>query len=386
MLSGCCGRCDGTRSVFPSMDAAGLIVEPGKKYVLLNLQKLGLANRLRAVSDWYVVSRQLGRDLIVSWKPFGDCQIGLDEMFDSFPLHMSLIKELPFEGDQSLKFVDDAAKNANISAHVIYGAMESRMWQEPFTSFVLASRFSTMTETVLATSYDGVLTFHNLPCQVYAFKRSQALQQLQPKQQYLDVINNLLDQYFGTRNMIAVHMRVHDEVQDWEVVPPAGESAFAQRFGEGASVEDFTGVMTTVQRHFGCTNTSDTSCPVRFFIASNGLDQKNALLNAFPDSISIQCDLDRNTFNGMQCAFIEWLIIARASLILHTYGSSYAEEASQLYMRPLISIWNKVLVHHRNVYLPYCGVMQYAKYFSPHAKSYTFQEGTHDKRQVSGLN
>lgn len=369
-----------TLSVFP--DQHVLPIDVNQKYLLVNFQKLGLANRLRSLADWYSVARLVDRHMIISWKPTLDCNIKFEELFESIPPHLTVLGQpLPYDGDETLSFVDDSMNKLNVSVFTIYGAMENILWTEDSGSFRLSADFGKLPHTLVSTSYDGIIAFEEAPCQHYVLKHSETLQMLKPRKQYLEVVDGLLNQYFSNQVMVAIHIRVHDPVQDWEVVPPGSGEKYAGKFGEGASVQEFYDIMMQIQRHFRCE--TGKFCPMRFFIASNGIQEKQQILSHFPEAISINCDLSRDTYDGIQCAFIEWLVISRAGMIIHTYGSSFAEEAAQIYMKPLISIWHKRLVHHRNIFLPFCGQMQYAKYFSAHTVTHTFTEGTFDKRQVS---
>ncbi len=374
----CCSR-----SFFPD---PGFQIDKHKKYLLINFQKLGLANRLRSLADWYSVARLVKRHLIISWRPTPDCNIKFEELFESTPLHLTVLASpLPLDGDATLLYVDDAMKKMNISTFIVYGSMEHILWTEDAGSFRLSSDFASLPHTLVATSYDGIIAYEQAPCQHYTLKHSETLQMLKPRSQYVEVVDGLLDQYFSNQIMVAVHVRVHDPVQDWEVVPPGSGEQYAGRFGDGANIYDFLEAMHLIHKHFDCHQSGSNYCPVRFFVASNGFQEKQMILSQYPDAVSINCDLSRDTSDGIQCAFIEWLVISRAGLIIHTYGSSFAEEAAQVHARPLLSIWHKKLVHHRNIFLPFCGQMQFAKYFSKHTVHHTFTEGTFDRRQVSLL-
>jgi hypothetical protein len=371
-----------TLSVFPDQNL--LQINPNQKYLLVNFQKLGLANRLRSLADWYSISRLVDRHLIISWKPTLDCNVRFEDLFESTPPHFTVLAQpLPLDGDATLSFVEESMKMSNISVFTIYGQMENILWTTDSGSFRLASDFSLLPQTLVSTSYDGIIAHEDVPCQHYTLKHSETLQMLKPRKQYLEVVDSLISQYFANQVMVAIHIRMHDDIQDWAVVPPGPGQEYAGKFGDGATVADFTGAMSRIMKHFRCG--ANRYCPVRFFVASNAMEEKRQVLSQFPDSVSINCDLSRESFDGIQCAFIEWLVISRAGLIIHTYGSSFAEEASQVHMKPLISIWQQRLVNQRNIYLPFCGQMQYAKYFSVHTVSHTFTEGTFDSRQVRAL-
>ena len=84
----------------------------------------------------------------------------------------------------------------------------------------------------------------------------------------------------------------------------------------------------------------------------------------------------------MQFALVEWLLLAESSLILNTYGSSFAEEAALLHQRPLVSLWHGHLIHQRSILLPFCGHMQFAQAMSQTKLKFAYTEGTVDQRKA----
>jgi len=143
-------------------------------------------------------------------------------------------------------------------------------------------------------------------------------------------------------------------------------------------MEDFISAMNKIR------STNSNQC--RFFVASNSDAHKQQFLAAFPDAVSISGDYSRSSADGMVFALIEWLLLSESALVLNTYGSTFAVEAAQRHMRPLVGIWNGHLIHHQSVYLPFCGHMLYAQAFTPSSsiRKFTYSEGTIDNRSVSG--
>lgn len=147
-------------------------------------------------------------------------------------------------------------------------------------------------------------------------------------------------------------------------------------------------------------------------------------LSVFPDSIvSVEVSPDasaglysRSSKDGIILALIEWLVLAECSLILHTYGSSFAMEVMEnmllslvlklsrvcayvcLYVcmmscgplqaafvhgRPLVGLWEGVAIYHQDERLPHCGHMQFLRH-SEQGVDAVWEEGTFDKRKVGG--
>ena len=55
------------------------------KYLLLLVPKLGLANRLRSIADWYAIAISSGRTLLVNWEVSRECNARFS---DFFSLHL----------------------------------------------------------------------------------------------------------------------------------------------------------------------------------------------------------------------------------------------------------------------------------------------------------
>lgn len=237
----------------------------------------------------------------------------------------------------------------------------------------------------LFSAYDGKISLERLPCSYYHHMRSHFLAALKPIPSLEMVANQVFDQYFTKNIPVGIHVRMHDRRYDWEVVPPGLGSSLATAFGEGATTEHFITVMKTIENHFRVkTLSNENPAPslIRFFIASNDEKVKKELVEHFPNAISLTGTLSREDPQGIEMALIEWLILSRTELIVNTYGSSFAVEAAYLHNRPLVGIWNNVLIHHDQSYLEFCGHMQYAKYLSKLAIASDFQEGTVDRRTV----
>jgi hypothetical protein len=81
--------------------------------------------------------------------------------------------------------------------------------------------------------------------------------------------------------MIGVHVRIHDAIYDWEVVPPGPGETKASAFGEATTLDHFRLQMDSIQRVFSSSHTHSESPPPppshRFFIASNDPEAKSAL-------------------------------------------------------------------------------------------------------------
>ena len=124
---------------------------------------------------------------------------------------------------------------------------------------------------------------------------------------------------FIFRLPIGVHIRAHDQIYDWEVVPPAPGQKKAQAFGQGATVAHFEAAMSKMADYFGPDR-------VRFFVASNLPAAKQLMQGRFEGSIALYGEESRSSRDGIQFALMEFLLLSQTSLILHTFGSTFAME------------------------------------------------------------
>lgn len=121
-----------------------------------------------------------------------------------------------------------------------------------------------------------------------------------------------------------MHIRTHDRQYDWEVVPPGPGQNEAQAFGDGATVAQFQAVMHNMTKYFGLGR-------LRFFVASNDPEAKRYMHGKFEGCIALFGDDGRSSRDGMQFALMEFLLLSKTALILHTFGSTFAMEVSLCY-------------------------------------------------------
>ena len=326
--------------------------------------------RLRSIADWYVIAVATERQLLVSWKPTPDCNITLPELIKSAAPELRV---LPFYISDNIglgsSFVKDACDSNNITFRYLNIS----------DGFVLPRDVVKSKEIdVVLTYHDGVITLADTPCQLYLSKRSEFLQSLEPVDEIQDIVRQVKSNYFKNSIVIGVHFRTHNSNFDWNVVPPIGSATTAHKFGDGANYDDFYSILNMISNYF-------KNGPIKFFIASNDNEMKAKLIQQFPQAITINGDLSRSSTDGIKFAFIEWLLLSETDLIVNTYGSSYAVEAAGRKLKPIIGIWNHLLIYHSDVRLAYCGHLQYVRNFSQQGHSRTYiEEGTIDNRQVQG--
>eukprot|EP01036_Dinobryon_divergens_P029619 gene29619-38742_t len=124
-----------------------------ERFVIAKVSRLGLANRLRTLADWYNIAVAHNRTLLVNWIPAADCNIMLSELFDSGPKEKFKILPEDFSDSALLKqSLETLSSERNISfLDLDDGAYASKM------SFFLSKEFFQSTDSyqIILTSYDG---------------------------------------------------------------------------------------------------------------------------------------------------------------------------------------------------------------------------------------
>ncbi|KAJ1432033.1 hypothetical protein B484DRAFT_35638 [Ochromonadaceae sp. CCMP2298] len=356
---------------------------PDERYIVLILSKLGMANRLRSMADWYHVASLSNRTLLVSWEAARGCNAKFSDLFESGPPRMHVLAQSVPAGDEGIAAVETAAQRANMSAIGLYEELETEMWARPHTSFVMRRALALSEHQVLVTTYDGITSVEDVPCQRYMKMHSQFLRDLIPTPATRDLVQEVRGLFKG-RTMVGVHYRAHDAQQDWAVVPPLMGNNAAGEFGSGRTFDDFVSAMGGIQQHFAYTDhQGQPASQVRFFIASNDPQAKERLLRAAPDAVAIHGEYSRDSLGGMRFALAEWLLLAQSQLILNTYGSSFAEQAAMVKERPLVGVWEGELVHHHSMFLPYCGHLQFVKAAGRQGTRHSYKEGY--DREIDGV-
>ena len=274
----------------------------------------------------------------------------------------------------SLQYIVDVAKSHGISTHILE-SNSSTIFQEPDD---LMSGVN-----VVFTFHDGLRAFVDIPCQFYLAKKSAFLASLQPVKDIAQAVDDIMSTYFADKIMVGIHIRTHDAKYDWAVIPPRspmdddGRPATALEFGTGASINDFIRVLAGIHARFGLL--------ARFFIASNDMNMKNTILTAYPTSLALDVPYNRHNVEGMRSALVEWLLLTRASLLVNTYGSTFAVEAALVHMRPIIGIYHSYLIHHTDIRLPFCGLPLFMAANNNIGVRGTYTEGTVDDRQIDNV-
>lgn len=149
--------------------------------------------------------------------------------------------------------------------------------------------------------------------------------------------------------VVGVHVRVHDAAFDWPVVAPLprspGESlspaAAPQLFDAAAPLRLFETALSELRQHL--------DQRVHFFIASNSEEAKNRLVGLFggaactsvnnsPYASSGGAMVNRTDPRAVQRALLDLVLLSRSALLVHSFGSSFGEEAAAVHLAPSVRL------------------------------------------------
>jgi hypothetical protein len=360
------------------------------KYIILLINRLGLANRLKTIADWHQIAKISNRKLLISWEETPDCNIKFTDLFEDAEAGIKFLPvSLPkgIEGEKHVESLSDSYGYTYLTMRDELDINGDNWWKYKDT-IILSNKQVLSNVNVIITSYDGGIVLEGINCQYYLLMRSRFLKSLVPIKELNDYVYDIMINHFNNVLLIGIHIRMHDSIQDWKVVPPLNGNK-ALEFGDGASLEDFDNIMTNINNKLSHYNTSTNLLEEprhKFYLASNDHNIKSYFVGKYSNIVSIGNSInDRNDPSSIKHALIDWLILSKSDLIINTYGSSFASEASQVHMTPNVGIWGSKIIHHTDTRLPYCGHMQFMKAYNTNGQPSSYTEGTHDNREIKGV-
>lgn len=156
----------------------------------------------------------------------------------------------------------------------------------------------------------GQFAHENMSCQEYFARKQAAYKRILP-----EVV---------VPELVGLHVRKFDATYDWPVVAASG---VAQRFDDD------------VEMHFVAAERVLAQRPgAKLFVASNDLNVKRAALRRFGDRALVAIGPTTRDKHGVYAALVDLAVLSRASLILHTFGSSFGEEAAAATNTPSVRL------------------------------------------------
>eukprot|EP01039_Chlorochromonas_danica_P010767 gene10767-11967_t len=357
--------------------------------IVLLIDRLGLGNRLGAMADWFVIARLSGRQLIVGWRRTTDCNIQFNEMFASSPadLHVASSDSLFLSEKNVLERIAEAAQSVNKTVQFIDNDTSTWAGNGKFPNIVSLSIYDKAEHYhhLLVTNHIGFVTMEGLSCQLYLSLRSSFLSSLEPLPSIKEAVDHILCHHFASSIPVGVHIRTHNPLFDWAIIPPK-QGTQALRFGETSNTSVFIDLMKTIQKHFNGQSKENNNF-VKFFVASNSHTVKEELVSVFGVNAAVALigDAHRNSSDGMMFAFHEWLILSHCELLINSWGSTFALEAAQRFLKPIVGIWYDVALLSSNMYTPQCSNLQFFIHYETPLQVNSIIEDTVDKRKVKTM-
>lgn len=336
----------------------------GINTIILPVNALGLANRMRLIASAYSIALRMNKSLVVIWQANEDCMASFYELFDEASDISVLIMEPGMDNSvfsrtvrEALNFVG-SVKNLSIQEHYPRDFYVSIGDVSPHGIHILWTR--------------GTHASVDSECTDYLADKQQFYRLLRPTAAVTELIDSV-DIQSDDELVVGVHIRAFDARYDWAVVSPSlasvrekgGESSQhphpaaasssarneldsnatdspsmkplhlqSKRFDQAASLEAFVGVMEDLIQ---------THPAVRFFLASNSAQAKRNLVQHFGASrvLTLQDEAqlgERESVHSLVVALAEFYLLGATSFVVHTRGSSFAREAAARSGIPVVDV------------------------------------------------
>jgi hypothetical protein len=306
------------------------IFSPHKKYIVVPVDVLGLANRLRIIASFYAIAKSSHRSLVIIWAPSEECNIEFDELFDMSEV-VAIRREIVVVSPGGPGPLDNGSiLTALKTLHKELGRYMVMRYPHEFfvdTSFSTAPASSPVAVAVdLKEEYIyptiDIITLRSasthaplgISCSEYSRLKMELYASLVPvtavREMQGEAFQLLHSQWGGVTGsaqhdgpIIGVHVRRHDDGYDWAVVPPEyrdashDEARSAGRKVDDAELSHLVEETTASPQAL----TFDESTPLsaiveamedilnkhvcaRFFVASNRNDVKEQIVAHFGGS------------------------------------------------------------------------------------------------------
>jgi hypothetical protein len=333
-----------TQSHFPS--TLQILLTKGR-VVVIPVNVLGLANRLRIISSACTIAASHNASLLVVWQGNEDCAAEFQDLYTFKSSGIAAVAvDAGLTNGEFEKKVRHTISTVCIQNDLSVGEVYPR-------DFLVGGDWSAKDLTVMWTR--GTHADISTSCWEYAYSKRQFYQQLA----LLPAVQTLVDSVDlaapgGGGLVVGVHIRAFDERYDWAVVSPSlaasniaansttshGERDYtvlqnvrAKRFDETASLQSFVDIMGNVIR---------LRPNIRFFLASNSIQAKNNMIAHFGSAriltLSDEAAGQREQSHGIAVAAAEFHLLGETAFVIHTRGSSFAREAASRTSIPVIDV------------------------------------------------
>jgi len=334
------------------------------KYLLVSIQMFGLANRLRLLAAAVQEAEDSGRRLIVDWRPAPGCAASFHDLFDDTAL-MKWAEGTVFHGAHEV--LDALLALVSWSSPVVQVGFQDTatsvlVWRP--RGNVLDSKSLLATAGKLVVMKQGSMFIRSgKSCQEHFHRKQRLYSSL--LRHVTPVIATWRDQVLGSlqvdrRLIVGVHVRVHDPRHDWAVVAPQART-LANEVGDGSvhDAEVFDDVAPLALFESAIVAMVAQIPRVHFFVASNSEAVKLRLVEVLGEdrvsSVNNSLEGSRDSAVGMQRSLLDFAVLGAGSLLLHSFGSSFGEEAAAASLIPSVRIRQGGHVLGTDLSRQYCG-------------------------------
>ena len=333
-------------------------------YLIVPLDHLGLANRLRIISSSFILSQKQQRKLLILWKPSKECNSTFSSLFLSsitFDI-LEIDLRMSFEREELISYFTKLSISLSERFEVII-KFPNQFFID-ISQSVDSSSLQRKNILVLRSLISHAPSGMN--CIEYMQMKSFFYHQLQPINRLQQRINNFIQTYFPQNinnshlesrnnslnshersskviNVVGIHYRVYDQRYDWPILPPSSMTNFSNNLT--LSFDQSTPLEVILQ---SILQLYQKNSKIKFFLASNNLQSKKIILEMLkthlrnPPEIFISSKklfiegfdnnfISRSLQSSIEDAVVDFYILGTISdLILHTKGSSFGQEAAYL--------------------------------------------------------
>ena len=347
--------------------AADSIAVPSTKTLILPVYQFGLANRLRLIVSGVILADRISHRLLVDWQPSLGCNVSLSDLidadmmadyfgvFDSEEGTSFILQQLYAESNKDV--YETQVKFTN-SSHLLVASvgMEITVDEE-------AEDFLFRAQTTVLKSNSMFLPA-NMSCEAFYLEKadvySALLDSVVPS--IKDAASSVLSSLPAGRSpLVGVHLRAFDAEHDWNVIPPQPPSSpSAQDWADVSPTSLFTSTIKAMH----------ASNPSTCFLAfSNSRSAKKELVDSLPKNVIYSLDRDmppggssdldsRSSPSSIQLAMVDFVLLASCSFVIHSFGSSFGEEASAARTLPSLRIRRGGNIYGVDTDMEYCNNLQ----------------------------
>jgi len=309
--------------------------------LIVPIHSLGLSNRLRVLASSHQLAVETKKKLFIDWRPSPSCAAEFEDLFELQSPPDALGFELFNRNDSNLLY--ELAQGVTRrqprreAIHLPSGGLKVAAVRHRGALFDLREVEGA---DVVVLIVSGFFQISHIPCKEYYLRKRSFYRSLQLVPPVAQELRSLLAVVMGGPGgpVVGVHVRAFDGAHDWATVPPppsAPPGAPALTFEEAAPPAAFARVMDQILERFP---------RAKFYLASNSNDVKKAFLDRYSSdvvyTINVDNDLakDRASAAGLRLALLDWWALGHAALVVHSFGSSFAEEAAGLHGPPTVRV------------------------------------------------